>query len=122
MSLDIKNKQLINIAIMTFWSMFAIYTFNAILIVFMTMPTDKAGLGLDDKHAYMLYGVTQAMGYILPVIGGYIADKVLGIRRAISYGAALLCCGYFILVVAHQLFPEHLTTAFLMTLSWSGSS
>lgn len=115
MPLDLKSKQLINIAIMTFWSMFASYTFNAILIVFMTMPTTQAGLGLDDKHAYMLYGVTQSVGYILPVIGGYIADNVLGVRRSISYGALLLSCGYFILVLANQLFPEHLTSAFLLS-------
>lgn len=112
--MNTKTKQLLNIASMTFWSMFASYTFVGILIVFFTMPVAQDGLGMDDHDAYLMYGVVQAMGYILPVVGGYLADKVLGVRRAMNIGACLLAFGYLILVVATDAFKNNMREAFLL--------
>ncbi|WP_115716979.1 peptide MFS transporter [Gallaecimonas mangrovi] len=112
--MNIKTKQLLNIASMTFWSMFASYTFAGILIVFLTMPVAQSGLGLNDHDAYMLYGVVQAMGYILPVVGGYLADKVLGVRRAMSYGACILAFGFLALVISTHAFTGNMRQAFFL--------
>ncbi|WKE65779.1 oligopeptide:H+ symporter [Gallaecimonas kandeliae] len=113
--LDTKSKQLGNVAAITFWGQFATYTFNAILIVFMTMPLVKAGLGLSEHDAYLLYGVIQALGYILPVAGGYLADRVLGLRRSILYGSLLLALSFLALVLASYLFKDNPKAAFMFT-------
>lgn len=112
---DKKTKQLGNVAVITFWGQFASYTFNAILIIFLTMPLVKSGLGLSEHDAYLLYGVIQAMGYILPVAGGYLADEVLGLRRSILFGSFLLAISFLLLVTATHLAKGHVHTAFLLT-------
>lgn len=97
---DIREKQRNNIIFITFWSQFASYAFNTILILFLTRPIIAHGLGYSEARSYAFYGLISAMGYLMPVIGGYMADIVVGIRRAILIGSLLLAFAYLLVMLS----------------------
>jgi proton-dependent oligopeptide transporter, POT family len=74
------------------WERFSYYGMRALLIFYLT----KHWL-FSDKDASVIYGAYTALVYITPVIGGYIADKYLGQRKAVLYGAVLLTFGHFMM-------------------------
>lgn len=74
------------------WERYGFYTVQALLVLFLT----KHFL-LSDEHAYSIFAAYGAMIYATPVIGGYIADKILGFRRAIYFGGLLFIAGYTML-------------------------
>lgn len=96
----IKQKQTNNIVFITFWSQFSVYAFNTVLILFLTRPTLINGLGYSQEKAYAFFGVTQAMGYLMPVAGGYMADVVVGVRRSILIGSILLALAYLLIMIS----------------------
>lgn len=71
------------------WERFSFYGMRALLVFYLT----KHFL-FDDASASGLYASYGAMVYLSPVIGGLIADRYLGFRRAIVFGAVLLCLGH----------------------------
>lgn len=83
---DRRQLQSNNIILITFWSQFSVYALNTVLILFLTRPLLAHGLGYDQAKAYAFIGISQATGYLMPILGGFMADKVLGIRRAILLG------------------------------------
>src|SRR3546814_6297752 len=74
------------------WERFSYYGMRALLVLYLT----KHWL-FSDGDASMVYGAYTALVYITPVIGGYIADKYLGQRKAVAYGAILPCIGHFMM-------------------------
>ena len=74
------------------WERFSYYGMRALLVLYLT----KHWL-FSDGDASMIYGAYTALVYITPVIGGYIADKYLGQRKAVLYGAVLLTIGHFMM-------------------------
>ncbi|NNM58332.1 MAG: MFS transporter [Legionellales bacterium] len=71
------------------WERYGFYTVQALLILFLT----KHFL-FSDERAYSIFGAYGALIYATPVIGGYLADKLLGFRHAIFLGGALFIIGY----------------------------
>ncbi len=71
------------------WERFSFYGMKALLIFYLT----KYHLFTDDA-SYVLIGSYAALVYAMPVLGGYLADKYLGFRKAIVFGAILLVCGH----------------------------
>lgn len=71
------------------WERYGFYTVQALLILFLT----KHFL-FSDERAYSIFGAYGAMIYATPVVGGYLADKFLGFRRAIYLGGILFIAGY----------------------------
>lgn len=71
------------------WERFSYYGMRALLIFYLT----KHFLFSQDA-AYGIYGAYTTLVYILPVIGGALADRYLGQRRAVTIGAVLLVCGH----------------------------
>lgn len=71
------------------WERFSFYGMRALLVFYLT----KHFL-FDDAYAAGLYATYGALVYLAPVLGGLIADRYLGFRRAVAFGAALLCCGH----------------------------
>lgn len=71
------------------WERFSFYGMRALLIFYLT----QHWLFAEDK-AYIIYGAYGALVYITPVIGGYLADRYLGHRKAVQFGAALLVIGH----------------------------
>lgn len=98
--LSLRQKQTNNIIFITFWSQFAVYALNTVLILFLTRPLMAQGLGYSQAKAYAFIGVTQAMGYLMPVLGGFMADNVVGIRRSILVGSIMLACAYLLIMIS----------------------
>jgi POT family proton-dependent oligopeptide transporter len=74
------------------WERFSYYGMRALLIFYLT----QHWLFSDDK-ASVIYGAYTALVYITPVLGGYLADKYLGQRKAVLFGAVLLTFGHFLM-------------------------
>ncbi len=87
------------------WERFSFYGMRALLILYMvnSLFTDMA-LGVRDTLAFAVYGGYGALVYFTPVIGGIIADRYLGYRRAIMLGAILFVLGHFALAIEHPVF------------------
>src|SRR5947208_1945966 len=65
------------------WERFSYYGMRALLILFMTADVAKGGLGFDTARAANIYGNYTMMVYLTPLLGGFLADKLLGARRAV---------------------------------------
>ncbi len=74
------------------WERFAYFSVCSILVLFMTQD-----LVFTDKQAYLVFASFSALLFVTPVIGGYLADNLLGYFHAIILGAILLATGYFLL-------------------------
>jgi proton-dependent oligopeptide transporter, POT family len=74
------------------WERFSYYGMRALLIFYLT----KHWL-FSDGEAGVIYGAYTALVYITPVLGGYLADKYLGQRKAVTFGAVLLTFGHFLM-------------------------
>ena len=98
--LNLRQKQTNNIIFITFWSQFSVYALNTVLVLFLTRPLIAQGLGYSQAKAYAFIGVTQATGYLMPVLGGYMADSVIGIRRSILLGSIMLACAYLLVMLS----------------------
>ncbi len=74
------------------WERFSYYGMRALLIFYLTQHWL-----FNDSQAGVIYGAYTALVYITPVLGGYLADKYLGQRKAVAYGAVLLTFGHFLM-------------------------
>jgi proton-dependent oligopeptide transporter, POT family len=74
------------------WERFSYYGMRALLIFYLT----KHWL-FSDSDSGIIYGAYTALVYITPVLGGYLADRWLGQRKAVTYGAILLTFGHFMM-------------------------
>ena len=75
------------------WERFSYYGMRALLIFYLT----KHWL-FSDEQSSVIYGAYTALVYITPVLGGYLADKYIGQRKAVLFGAVLLTFGHFLMV------------------------
>jgi POT family proton-dependent oligopeptide transporter len=99
-NLSTRQQQTTNIIMITFWSQFSTYALNTILILFLTRPMLAHGLGYNQAKAYAFIGISQATGYLMPILGGFMADNVLGIRRSILLGSILLALAYLLVMLS----------------------
>ena len=77
------------------WERFSYYGMRALLILFMTAPVSAGGLGFDTAVAGAIYGLYTSSVYMACLPGGWIADRLLGARRAVLYGGILIAAGHF---------------------------
>lgn len=98
------------------WERFSYYGMRAILVLYLTELTTKGGLGWTQADALKLYGIFTGLVYVTPLIGGWLADNVIGQRRAIIYGGILMAAGQFTLGVPHQYIPGFEVNAFYIGL------
>ncbi|MES2096102.1 MAG: peptide MFS transporter [Pseudomonadota bacterium] len=71
------------------WERFSYYGMRALLILYLT----KFWL-FGDAKSNLIYGAYTSLVYITPVLGGYLADRYLGQRKAVFYGGVLLAIGH----------------------------
>ncbi|MBK9255076.1 MAG: peptide MFS transporter [Saprospiraceae bacterium] len=76
------------------WERFSYYGMRAILVLFLTSALIDGGWAWPREHALALYGTYTAMVYLTPIIGGYLADKLIGYRKAVVIGASLMTLGH----------------------------
>ena len=77
------------------WERFSYYGMRALLIFYMT----KGFLLYDDPKAYSVLGAYAGLVYMMPFFGGMIADRLLGARRAVVLGGALMAAGHLLMTV-----------------------
>jgi len=71
------------------WERFSYYGMRGLLIFYLTQH-----FLFSDGEASSQYGAYTALVYLLPLLGGYLADRYLGNRKAIAFGALLLVAGH----------------------------
>ena len=72
------------------WERFSYYGMRALLIFYLIQHWL-----FEESKAYVIYGAYTALVYIAPVVGGYLADRYVGQRKAVLFGAILLTVGHF---------------------------
>ncbi len=80
---------LIVLFFVTMWERFSYYGMRAILVLFLTSQ-----LGFADAKAYAVYSVFAALSYAGPMLGGILADKLMGFRSTILLGGIIIILGH----------------------------
>jgi POT family proton-dependent oligopeptide transporter len=87
------------------WERFSFYGMQAILLLYLTdgfgghRSGRLLGLGLSDPRGTAIVGWYTGAVYVTPVLGGLIADRLLGYRRTVILGAALMAAGHFLMAI-----------------------
>lgn len=76
------------------WERFSFYGIRPLLVLFMTSTLLSGGFGFERPQASAIVGIYAASVYLSSLPGGWVADRLLGLRRAILYGAVLITCGH----------------------------
>lgn len=89
------------------WERFSYYGMRAILVLYLIAPPDGVsppgpGLGLSVAVAAAIYGSYSSLVYLLPVAGGWIADRLTGPRRAVLIGGIIIATGHFSMAIPAQ--------------------
>lgn len=76
------------------WERFSYYGLRPLLVLFMAAALQDGGFGFDRTDASAIVGIYAACVYLASLPGGWIADRWLGLRRAILIGAVLITAGH----------------------------
>ncbi|RNI30514.1 peptide MFS transporter [Rufibacter latericius] len=76
------------------WERFSYYGMRALFVLFLTSTVANGGWAWQRDEALQLYGVYTGLVYLTPIIGGFIADRFLGYRKSIIFGALLMTLGH----------------------------
>ena len=79
------------------WERFSYYGMRALLLLFMVASIEEGGMGFDDKTGGAIYGLYTMFVYLLALPGGWLADKLFGLRKSIFYGGCIIALGHFCL-------------------------
>jgi proton-dependent oligopeptide transporter, POT family len=82
------------------WERFTYYGMRAVLVLFLVAAVSSGGFGLDDKTATAIYGLYTAGVYLAALPGGWIADRLIGARRAVLIGGVAIALGNALLAVS----------------------
>jgi proton-dependent oligopeptide transporter, POT family len=85
------------------WERFSYYGMRAILLLYMTNSFAEGGLGFDEKYAGIIYGTYVSSVWYLPLPGGWLADRILGARRAVLIGGIIIACGHYSMAINSKL-------------------
>jgi len=81
------------------WERFSYYGMRAILLLYMTKTFAEGGLGFDEKYAGIIYATYVSSVWYLPLPGGWLADRILGARRAVLIGGIIIACGHYSMAI-----------------------
>ena len=81
------------------WERFSYYGMRAILFLYLTKAASEGALGLPEDTGGAIMGLYMASVYLLTLPGGWIADNLLGQKKAIWYGAVCIMIGHLILAI-----------------------
>jgi POT family proton-dependent oligopeptide transporter len=81
------------------WERFSYYGMRALLLLFMLAPVENGGLAINEQTAGAIYGLYTMSVYLFSLPGGWLADKLFGLRRSVFYGGCLIALGHFSMAV-----------------------
>lgn len=83
------------------WERFSYYGMRALLVLFLTSSVlgSNPGWGWPRESALAIYGSYTSLAYLTPIVGGYIADRIIGYRWAIVLGALLMTIGHLSMAI-----------------------
>ena len=76
------------------WERFSYYGLRPLLILFMTAAVASGGFGLERPTAGAIVGIYAAGVYLATLPGGWIADRWLGLQRAVWWGGVIIASGH----------------------------
>ena len=76
------------------WERFSYYGMRALLVLFLTSALLDGGWAWTREEALGLYGTYTMLVYFSPILGGLIADKFIGYRKAVAFGALIMTLGH----------------------------
>ena len=79
------------------WERFSYYGMRAILTLFLTATYASGGFEMSELDAFTIYGIVTGLVYVTPILGGILADKLLGQRMCIYIGGITMAAGQFML-------------------------
>jgi POT family proton-dependent oligopeptide transporter len=95
-------KQLWYLFLVEMWERFCFYGMRGVLAIF--MADQVLGLSLSDKETNLKYGAIQAFVYAFTFIGGIFADKILGFKKSLVFGALVMITGNLLIAFSPQEF------------------
>ena len=84
------------------WERFSYYGMRALLVLFM-IDTARGGMGMGTAEAGAVYGLYTFAVYALALPGGWVADRLIGQRRAVLVGGIIIAAGHYALAVPAEL-------------------
>jgi POT family proton-dependent oligopeptide transporter len=76
------------------WERFSFYGLRPLLVFFMSAALADGGFGIERSQASAIVGIYASSVYLSSLPGGWVADRLLGLRRAIMVGAVLIALGH----------------------------
>jgi POT family proton-dependent oligopeptide transporter len=77
------------------WERFSYYGMRGLLLLFLVANIRTGGFGMTDRSGAAIYGLYVAAVYLFALPGGWIADRILGQRRAVFLGGCIIAAGHF---------------------------
>ena len=99
------------------WERFSYYGIRPLLVLFMSAALADGGFGIERSQASAIVGIYAASVYLASLPGGWVADRLLGLRRAIMLGAVLISLGHISIGLssfAHSKVPFFLGLVFIV--------
>ena len=75
------------------WERFSYYGMRALLVLYLTSTIINGGFAFAENHALEIYGIFTGLVYLTPIIGGIVADRMIGQRKAIMIGGIVMGLG-----------------------------
>jgi POT family proton-dependent oligopeptide transporter len=99
------------------WERFSYYGLRPLLVLFMSAALAEGGFGIERSQASAIVGIYAASVYLASLPGGWVADRLLGLRRAIMLGAVLISAGHICIglsAFAHSRVPFFMGLIFIV--------
>jgi len=81
------------------WERFSYYGMRGILLLFLVASVRSGGFGMTDRTGAAIYGLYVGFVYLMALPGGWIADRILGQRRAVFIGGCFIAAGHFSMAI-----------------------
>lgn len=102
------------------WERFSYYGMRALLVLFLTATFASGGFEMAELDAFTIYGIFTGLVYVTPIIGGILADKILGQRKTIYIGGITMAAGQFLLATSAWLHESGADMDFRQTIFFAG--